>query len=51
MIVAWLTFAIAGEGPYPVLVIQGEQGSAKSTTTRTIASLVDPSESDLMIRR
>jgi hypothetical protein len=49
MIVAWLTFAIAGEGPYPVLVIQGEQGSAKSTTTRTIASLVDPSESDLMI--
>jgi hypothetical protein len=49
MIVAWLTFAIAGQGPYPVLVIQGEQGSAKSTTTRTIASLADPSESDLMI--
>ena len=29
-------------GPYPVIVRQGEQGSAKSTTGRVITSLVDP---------
>ena len=29
-------------GPYPVIVLQGEQGSAKSTTGRVVTSLVDP---------
>lgn len=29
-------------GPYPLLVIQGEQGSAKSTTTRMVSQLIDP---------
>lgn len=29
-------------GPYPILCIQGVQGSAKSTTTRIIRKLVDP---------
>lgn len=30
-------------GPYPILVLQGEQGSAKSTATRLIRSVLDPS--------
>lgn len=39
---AWLIGALNPDGPYPVLVLQGEQGSAKSTTVRVLRSLVDP---------
>jgi hypothetical protein len=34
-------------GPYPILVLHGEQGSAKSTTTRVLRSLIDPSVAPL----
>ena len=35
-------------GPYPILVIHGEQGSAKSTITRVARHLIDPHESPLL---
>lgn len=42
LLVAWLVMALKPAGPYPVLILQGEQGSAKSTTTRILKDLIDP---------
>jgi len=47
LIVAWLLAALNPSGPYPLLVLQGEQGSAKSTAGRVIRSLVDPGTAPL----
>ena len=33
LIVAWLVAALRPRGPYPILVISGEQGTAKSTAS------------------
>ena len=40
----WLVAALRGEGPYPVLILQGEQGAAKSTTARFLRRVIDPSK-------
>ena len=40
--VAFLLGAFRPRGPYPLLIITGEQGSAKSTLARWLRSLVDP---------
>jgi putative DNA primase/helicase len=42
LLVAWLIGCFKPGGPYPVLIITGEQGSAKSTTTKVLRRLVDP---------
>jgi hypothetical protein len=39
---AWLLFALVGDGPFPILCVHGEQGSAKSTFARSVRALVDP---------
>jgi hypothetical protein len=58
-VVAWLVGALNSSGPYPLLCLQGEQGSAKSTLARILRDLIDPAvpalrtvpteERDLMI--
>jgi len=40
---AWLLMALSGRGPFPILNLAGEQGTAKSTISRTLQKLVDPS--------
>ena len=45
--VAWLLAAFRDKGPYPALVLTGEQGSAKCTCVRMLRALVDPSEAPL----
>ena len=43
LIIAWLLSTLKENIPFPLLNIQGEQGSAKSTTTKALRSLIDPS--------
>jgi hypothetical protein len=50
LILAWLMQALRARGPYPVLVLLGERGSAKSTAARILRSLVDPSTVPLRTR-
>jgi hypothetical protein len=45
--VAWLLGAMRVRGPYPLAVLQGEQGCAKSTTARVFRDLIDPNSSPL----
>ena len=42
LVAAWAAFSLSPQGPFPVLVLQGEQGSAKSTTVRVLRALVGP---------
>lgn len=45
LVLAWLLAAIlTPDEPCPVLALVGEQGTAKSTTSRRLASLIDPAE-------
>ena len=43
LLVAWVIATLRDRGPYPVLAINGEQGSGKSVFSRLIRSLIDPS--------
>ena len=43
LVVAWMLACLRREGPYPVLVLSGEQSSAKSTFSAMLRALLDPS--------
>ena len=45
--VGWIVGALRPHGPYGVLSISGEAGSAKSTVSRLIRGLIDPNVSPL----
>jgi hypothetical protein len=42
LIVAWLLAALRSGGPYPLLAISGEQGSAKTVLSKLLKALIDP---------
>jgi putative DNA primase/helicase len=43
LVVAWLVAVLRDRGPYPILVVNGEQGAGKSIFSRMVRSLIDPS--------
>jgi hypothetical protein len=45
--VSWLVAALRPGRPFPVLVVNGEQGSAKSTLCRMARALIDPNQAPL----
>jgi len=47
LVTAWMVGALNPDGPYPLLDIEGEQGSAKSTLVRVVRSVVDPAVAPL----
>ncbi|MGA3304355.1 MAG: hypothetical protein ABSC72_13885, partial [Methylovirgula sp.] len=42
LLVAWMIGALRPNGPYPILIINGEHGSGKSALSFRLRSLVDP---------
>jgi hypothetical protein len=49
LLVGWLLAAARPGFPYPILIEHGEQGSAKSTTTKVLRALIDPNRSPLRV--
>ncbi len=47
LLIGWLAAALRPTGPYPIMVLNAEQGSAKSTLARIVRKLVDPHASPL----
>ncbi len=42
LLISWLVAAFRPGYPFPVLVVHGEQGSAKSTVSKMLRDLIDP---------
>ena len=47
LIVTWALAVLRNRGPYPIMVLSGEQGSAKSTCVAILRSLLDPNTAPL----
>jgi hypothetical protein len=47
LVVAWALACLRNRGPYPAIVLSGEQGSAKSTFSAILRALVDPNTAPL----
>jgi hypothetical protein len=47
LVLAWLVMLLHRRGPYPILVLRGEQGTGKTTTAKVLKSLLDPNRAAL----
>ena len=47
LVVSWALACLRNRGPYPVIVLSGEQGSAKSTFSAIVRALLDPNTAPL----
>ena len=48
LLIVWMAAALRPAGPYPVLALCGDQGSAKSTLARIVRLLIDPQAAPLL---
>jgi putative DNA primase/helicase len=48
LLIAWCVGALLPDGPYPILVLGGEQGAGKSTLARLAQRIADPVNGDLL---
>lgn len=46
MCTAWLIASMSGLSPYPILALNGEQGTGKSTAASALRNLIDPNQAD-----
>jgi len=49
LLIAWLVGALRGRKPYPILNVNGEQGTAKTSACRCLRRLIDPNTADLRL--
>jgi hypothetical protein len=47
LIVAWWAMCLRPRGPYPVLIVHGGEGTAKTTLCRILRALIDPNQAAL----
>jgi len=47
LVVAWVVAVFRNGGPYPVIVLSGEQGTAKTTFAAILKALLDPNAAPL----
>jgi len=50
LLIGWMAVALMPDGPYPILVIHGEHGSAKSTLARVFGDSIDRQDSPVLAR-
>jgi len=50
LLVVWMAAALRPVGPYPILVLYGEHGSAKTSTANVVRLLIDPRAAPLRDR-
>ena len=48
LLIGWMAAALLPDGPYPLLAVHGEQGSAKSTLAKVVRLLIDPQASPVL---
>src|SRR5439155_7306867 len=44
LVISWLLAALRPQGPYPILIWNGEQGNCKSTSSKVVRALTDPNK-------
>lgn len=49
LLIAWLLGALRGRKPYPIMSINGEHGSSKTSACRSLRRLIDPNTADLRL--